>query len=653
MSLICVIIIGIRIDMVDKRQAETMPMEAKVIKVNQEYITVKSRYQYRIYCNEPYDYVPGMILLIDGDDIQIDEKHIKHHMSYRTYLKSQNIQGMIQANQIKVISKKKSIYILPYDMNHYIDNIARDKINIYLKLFVLGDKSSLDDEIYQQAKDIGISHLFAISGMHVGIILFALNYFLSLFYMKRNTYFICLGILMLLYNIMTGLSVSIMRASLLSFIVIINHHKKNKISSLDGLTLIFLLFIVYQPYMIYSVGFQLSFLISGSIILLGKQKRSGALKQLYVVSFFAIIVSLPIILSMNHQIGLLNIIVGPFFIITVSTLLLPGAFIILIYPQLSNIYKIIAVGFEKMIVFVHQSNIYFQYSINHWIYFVFYWVLIILTLRYKRLNRRIIFIWVCFLFLLLINPTSYISKVIIFDVNQGDAIYIQSQQCRMLIDTGSKDDYHTVLNYFEGENINRLDALIMTHNHSDHIGEADSLIKSLNIENVYVSNNPEIIKGVKAQILYENNHLECGHFDLQVIHADQGDSNENNNSIVFLMRGFDETWLLTGDIEEEVEKDIWNEIPSHIDHLKVAHHGSMTSTSDGFIDKLSIANAYISYGKNNYGIPSSEVIDKLTLNGSQIYSTYEHGSIEVIYIGRYRIYHFEQTHKNILTKRKT
>lgn len=650
-SLAIIFLIGIRLDLVHQRERVALPLSAEVIKINDDHIIVRKKQKYIVYCDDPTLYIPGMTLLISGSYIEIDEMNIKHHASYSDYLKSQNITGLIGADHIQILKNQMSIYRLPYLLHNQIDQRFTGDVRTYLNLFILGDKTSIDQSIYQEARDIGISHLFAISGMHVGIIVAIINAFLGLFYIKRKTYLLWLSIIIFLYNVMTGFSVSIIRASMLSIIVLMTKNQRLRISRMDALSVIFIGFIIYQPYIIFSVGFQLSFLISSSIILV-KKNLNGPLRQLWFISTVAVLFGLPIILSLNYQIGLLNIIIGPIFILMVSMMLLPGAFIVFIYPQLSIFYKYIIEGFERMIHFIHQINIYIAFNFNLWIYVMIYWVLLVQTFRCSLFKRKVYILWSFFLLLLAINPTVYLTKVIIFDVNQGDAIFLQSQGCKMLIDTGLTDDYDTVINYFKGENIRNLDALILTHEHLDHIGEANDIIDQLDVGNIYLSKPIEQIQ-YQTTVLSENDQFSCGKFNLLVINANQEDVNENNNSLVILIDVLNETWLLTGDIESPVEQLILDKLPKKIDHLKVAHHGSSTSTSQLFINETQVDYAYISYGKNNYGIPADTVVQRLESSGAQIMTTYEYGSIEVTYFYHYRIYDFQRLNKKTFVKRET
>lgn len=642
MFIILLVIISFRLYILDIHIKPSLPMDGEIIKVEEDRLIIKNGKKYIVYIDNSQDYKPGMIISIEGTYISVDEMHIKHQMSYQEYLKTQNIYGMIDPLRIEIKSKNKSIYELPFKVNKFIDKNYEGKIKQYLKLFILGDKSALDKELYEQSQSIGISHLFAISGMHVTIILGIFNYLIGFFYIKRRTHHILLGIFLFAYNILTGFSVSIIRASSLAMLLFFSK-ASHFFSKTDMLSFIFIGLIIYHPLLIYYVGFQLSFLISFIILITKYNHQFSKFKQMLYISMLASLFSLPMIVSMNHTYGVLNIIINPIFIVMVSFGLLPGALVILIFPQLSIIYLHIIDAFEYSIGVVHRFNIYFDFGFSSFLYILIYWLILIMTIKsYKRSKTKIILSWLLFIvFGFIINPNQYLTKVMIFDVNQGDAIYLQSQGCNILIDTGKSDDYNGLVNYFKGENIRSLSAMILTHSHEDHIGEANDLLSELDVDEVYVSRKIGAIHHSNQKVLAKGDDLSCGQFKLLVISGDNHHKNDNNNSLVILMFIGSDTWLFTGDIETEIESEILNELPENITHLKVPHHGSNTSSTETFIKKLNPENAYISFGKNNYGIPSHEVINRLTNQGTKIYTTYEQGTIEVTYLFHMKVYQFD------------
>jgi competence protein ComEC len=220
------------------------------------------------------------------------------------------------------------------------------------------------------------------------------------------------------------------------------------------------------------------------------------------------------------------------------------------------------------------------------------------------------------------------TRVMVFDVNQGDAVFIDDPSCTMLIDTGETDDYDSLITYFSVEKISHLDALVLTHAHDDHTGEADDLIRHLTIDRIF-TNDDDTYPGT---VLHTGDVLTCGDLRFSVIHGDMGSDNENDNSLVLLGEIGDETWLFAADIEHDAETAILEHGIAPVDVLKVAHHGSKTSSSPSFLEVINPKTAVVSVGKNNrYGMPDPYVMERLS-KSSRVYRTDRDGTLMVRYL---------------------
>ncbi|MBC8059384.1 MAG: MBL fold metallo-hydrolase [Clostridiaceae bacterium] len=235
-------------------------------------------------------------------------------------------------------------------------------------------------------------------------------------------------------------------------------------------------------------------------------------------------------------------------------------------------------------------------------------------------------------------------KVHYIDVGQGDSILIQQGSENMLIDTGTNSSAKSLINYLEAQNIKKIDVLVLTHPHEDHIGGADVVIKEFDIGAIYmpkITSTTETFKDVISAISSKG---------LKIISPKPGDiiklgdavstilgpisSNDkdlNTYSIVLKLAFGNNKFLFTGDAEASTEKDMINKgYDLSADILKVGHHGSDTSTSQGFLDKVNPKYAIISVGKeNNYGHPHLLTMDKLKIKNIPVYRTDEKGTILV------------------------
>lgn len=229
------------------------------------------------------------------------------------------------------------------------------------------------------------------------------------------------------------------------------------------------------------------------------------------------------------------------------------------------------------------------------------------------------------------------------DVGQADCILVQLPNDQtMLIDGGNEADSKTVLDYLSSSGIKTIDYLIATHPHEDHMGGLPAVIDALEIKSVYMpraSSNTRIFEKLLTSIQNKGltvttakagvNILSIPDLQIDVV-APVSDAYDNLNdySAVVKMVFRNNSFLFTGDAETVSENQITDGIKADV--LKVGHHGSDTSTSVSFLEKVNPSIAIISCGKDNsYGHPSDTVLGKLSAAGVDVYRTDAVGSIIV------------------------
>ncbi len=232
-------------------------------------------------------------------------------------------------------------------------------------------------------------------------------------------------------------------------------------------------------------------------------------------------------------------------------------------------------------------------------------------------------------------------KVHFLDVGQGDSIFIELPTNEtILIDASIKDASDKIINYLKEENVSKIDYVFATHPHSDHIGGMSAVIKAFDIGQIYMP------KAVTTTKTYENLLLTIKDKNLKIKTAKAGntiidtddlklvvlapnqDSYEslNNYSIVLKLTYKEKSFLFMGDAETLSEKEITGDVEADV--LKVGHHGSRTSTSQAFLNKVNPSYAVISVGLNNdYKHPHQEVVDRLEKKNIKIYRTDQNGDI--------------------------
>ena len=232
------------------------------------------------------------------------------------------------------------------------------------------------------------------------------------------------------------------------------------------------------------------------------------------------------------------------------------------------------------------------------------------------------------------------EKVHFIDVGQGDSTLVESNGLYMLIDAGDEAYGDVVIQYLEENNVEKLDYIIATHPHADHIGGLDDVINKFAVDTVIIPNVPATTKvferlvmainksgaTVKEPIVGENYVL--GDFSFTIIApVKYNQKNLNNSSVGVKLVNDNDSFIMVGDAEATAEKDIINsglDIKANV--LKLNHHGSNTSTNENFLNSVSPEHIVISVGANNdYGHPHKETLDKI--KDIDTYRTDEYGSI--------------------------
>lgn len=246
-------------------------------------------------------------------------------------------------------------------------------------------------------------------------------------------------------------------------------------------------------------------------------------------------------------------------------------------------------------------------------------------------------------------PSGYGLAVHFIDVGQGDSILAESNGHYMLIDAGENDQAGTVISYLKAQGVTKLDYVIGTHPHSDHIGGLDKVIDTFPVDKVILPPVEHTTKtfedvldsiasrGLKITKPTPGDSYDLGDASFTILSPvkDYG-SDLNNWSVGVRLTYGDNSFVMCGDAENQAEEDIIkNGAVLKADVLKAGHHGSSTSTSDAFLKKVSPSWVVIQCGKgNSYGHPHKETMEKLKKAGCQVLRTDEEGTITAFSDGK-------------------
>lgn len=602
---------------------------------------LKATYYYKN--NSEYNDIDiGDIIEIKGDLKEPSNNTVPNTFNYKKYLYNKKIYFTLNINSIKKIENNTNlIYYIKIIISNRINDITNS--SPYLQTFILGDKSYIDDNINNTYRDNGISHLFSISGMHISLISGILFYLIKrISYNNYYNYGVVITFL-LLYTFLLGMIASVIRTIVMYILFAINKLFNLKIKSADLMLFVLVICIIINPFIVYDIGFQYSYIISFTLIILRdkiKKINNYILKSLYI-SYIAFIVSFPITIYNFYQVNIISIPLNVIVIPLVSIIIFPLSIITFIFPFLDNILHILIKSLE--FVSINIDKIEFTkiiFAKPNMLVIILYYALIYMSLCKRKYLK--------FLILLILFHKCYryiypFMNVTFLDVGQGDSILISFpyNKGNILIDTGGiyNSSYSIAKNktipYLKSIGITCLDYIIITHGDYDHMGEAINLVKEFKVNKVifnignYNDLELELIDILKEKNIKYYQNIKKINMDANILYFlnTREYNDENNNSSVIYLIYNNIKFLFMGDSGIDRENDIIKKYNlDNIDILKVGHHGSNTSSSKYFIDKINPKYSIISVGKNNwYGHPNDEVLNNL--KDTIIYRTDIDGSI--------------------------
>ena len=563
---------------------------------------------------------------------------IPNTFNYKEYLEHKNIYYILQIDKISLKEKNKNIL---YKIKNYIyKRISNINNNSYLYAFILGETSYIDDNVYNNYKTNGITHLFALSGLHITIFSSIIMFILKKVKCSEISSFIITSLFLLFFSFIASFSPSILRATLFFILSSINKIWYFFIKPKNLLYLTFTILVLINPNFIFYTGFILSFTITFFILLYVESNISSIFK-ISIISFLS---SFPIIVNMSYEINIIGFVNNFFFIPYVSNIVFPLSLLTIIFNKLSIVLKY----FLNIMEFISNIsskllNITIYFSKISIIEIIIYYILLVLIVKNKR---RVKMIFIIFIILLYFKPFLNKDTTIYFiDVSQGDSALIVSENNKsILIDSGGKISYEgeewkernksfnlmksSMIPFYKSIGLKKINYAFYSHGDYDHIGNAKELIDNFKVDYSFINNDNinYYEKSINAS-KFDKKHLKIDNIEIYNLNEEKYD-NENDNSLILLIKVNNLKLLFMGDASIKVENDLIKKYDlKNIDILKVGHHGSITSTSLEFVNKINPKYCIISVGKNNkYNHPSKEVINRL--NKCIIYRTDKDGSIE-------------------------
>ena len=372
-----------------------------------------------------------------GDKIKAEGKIIKpssntnfHLFNYQRYLKSNNIFYILKAKSIKKVKNSSGV------LKNYIVNYINKFNNNYLCAFILGDTSDIDRNIKESYKNNGISHLFAISGLHVSVFVMIISLILKKI-LKFKYDYILIILFLLFYLFLTNFTKSITRTTILYILNTICKKTNFNINIKKLIILILCINLIINPYNIYNIGFIFSYTISISLIF-NKQLLDNCtnyIKKLLLTSIICFLTSIPILINNSFELNFLSIILNLIYVPFVSFIVFPLSLLTLLLPPLNAVLNFTLLLLENSSLIL--SNIDFlKFNFCHisliivffYYFFIYLFIIGIKEKKYLLFIPLLIFIIIHYNYPKINSNKYYIT----LDVGQGD--------CSLLIYSNSKSN---------------------------------------------------------------------------------------------------------------------------------------------------------------------------------------------------------------------
>ncbi len=617
----------------------------------------------------------GDMLLINGTYLEPDVARNERGFNYKEYLKTLEIYGTVEINHYKVIKKGRINKLILYTAR--LKEILKSNISKVIKkaenknlliAMILGDTEDLSEELKTDFLNSNLYHILSVSGGQVSNIIIGITILFRLLKIHKKIMDILCVVILIEFMFLTGLTASIIRACIMCIISLISGLIIRRYDIANSLGISLLIILINNPFAINSLSVLLSYFGFLGIIVLGsftikevnKVIKNNILRyilNIVISSVAAQIFIFPIILYIFGTISL-TFIFSNLLIIPLSTVItIIGLFIMIcplqifgfVEPLIELTINIVGffsnIGISKIYCIIPNiKEIITYYVMSLYLYYMLRRDYIYKIKHFFRKYKKILV-----LILLLCIGISFIYKNIpkdlyinFIDVGQGDSTLITTQfNKKILIDGGGSEfgstfdvGEKTLLPYLLKKKIHKLDYVIISHFDSDHVGGILTILEELNVKQVLIPKQVEysenynkfldIIKkrNIKVKIVGEGNTINIDkNTYLDILWPEEKqitDNVLNNNSLIVRLCYKNFKMLFTGDIEEIAEQKLLQKYEKTekltADILKVAHHGSKSSSIAEFLEKVNPRIALIGVGKNNkFGHPNAGVLDRLNM----------------------------------------
>lgn len=633
-----------------------------------------------VYVQQDTGAIPaGSRVRVTGKVSDFDRARNPGEFDYRLYYRSRKLNYRMKGRSADVVKMpagrfREWLRRIRSGAIRTLNQTAGGDAGVY-RAMVLGDKTGLDEDLQELYQRSGISHLFAISGLHMSLIGMGAYRLIR----KAGAGFLLSGIvagsLIIIYVMMIGASASVIRALVMLLAAFLAAYLGRTYDLLSALALAVLLILWDSPYQICQAGFQLS---AGAVLGVGLLvpelerigPRAGNTSRLFQVCQKSILASLgiqlatlPVILYHFFQLPLYGILINPVVIPLMGVVVVSGIMGILLggfFPAagvfaagpghyILSYYECLCRLFQRL-----PGSTLIRGRPELWQISVYYLILGAAVWLAGR-KQRSRFLLPALAAGLILHPLPVTGlRVTFLDVGQGDGIVVQTGRHTVLVDGGSSSfknlGKYRLEPFLKSRGITVIDYAYVTHADLDHISGLMYLMESgrdIRIRNLMLPVLgktdeayrqlvlPAVNQGVTIHWIAEDDGIGDKTFRIDCLYPREQDiaTDRNSHSSVLQVDYGGFHMLLTGDMGEVQEQNMLGRTPiaarlPEIQVLKLAHHGSRLSSSEAWLEQIDPVWAVVSYGADNtYGHPHREVRERLARQNIILYETAQNGAI--------------------------
>ena len=625
--------------------------------------------------------LPGEQIEVYGKISPADAARNEGQFDFRLYYRTISVHGSMYGTSFQVIGGDpkpfaRGLQALRLRMGTILDQLLPPQDAGIYRALLTGDKSAMDEDIRSLYQENGIAHILAVSGLHLSILGLGVYELLRRFGRSKAASGIASALLIVAYGILTGCSGSALRAVLMLLLRFLGAAVGRSYDMLTAMAAAALFLLWKEPFMLFSAGFQLSFL---AVLAIGLSHALPVPKHPLLaglwLSFYLQLLTLPVILFHYFRFPLYGIFLNLIVLPLMGCVIYSGIFGVGLFA-LSEKLATIAIGGGHWILRLYTflctrcaalpySSLLLGRPSMHSI-LLYYAALgfVTWTLAERKTSERSRLPLPCIVLPLTLSMLCLPAKqpqgleITTLDVGQGDGFILRNQGLVMSVDGGSTSDQrlgkNVLVPYLESQGIERIDLALITHCDADHYSGILYLLE----EESKISIGELLLPRVAVQdARYDALRDAAAARDVQIRYFGQGDSialgeveilgyypagtakleAANDHSIGMLLHAPDFQMLFTGDMDEACEQQmlaaLWEANAGYpkIDVLKAGHHGSHTSSSEALLAALRPDYAILSYGVgNDYGHPHAETLERLRRYGVEMLETGKMGEIRII-----------------------